>query len=118
MGLNKKDMRTALGASLKAEEQAVKNRFEKAESVLGGRYSPAKESAKVISKVVRDSFTMVEQDYELIPTLKGRCLKLGIIVNKSQVLRAGLNALVQLSDEKLVEIVHGLAEVKTGRPSL
>jgi hypothetical protein len=32
----KKDMKSALGASLKAEEKAVRSRFEKAESVLGG----------------------------------------------------------------------------------
>jgi hypothetical protein len=120
MGQTKKDMRSALGATLKAEEHAVRSRFEKAESVFAVRYSSAKDAkqAKAASKVVRDSFTMLEQDYDLIPALKDRCLKLGINVNKSQVLRAGLNALDQLSNEKLVEIIHSLAEVKPGRPAV
>jgi hypothetical protein len=119
MGSAKKDMKKALGASLKAEEQAVKNRFEKAESVFAGKDVSAKENRtlKATSKVIRDSFTMIEKDYDLISALKERYLKLGISVNKSQILRAGLNALDNMADEKLIKIVNDLAEVKTGRPT-
>ena len=119
MGSAKKDMKKALGASLKAEEQAVKNRFEKAESVFGEKRAAVKETGatKPASKVIRDSFTMIEKDYDLIPALKDRCLKLGISVNKSQILRAGLNALDNMTDAKLVEVINNLAEVKTGRPA-
>jgi acetylornithine/succinyldiaminopimelate/putrescine aminotransferase len=67
------------------------------------------------SKVIRDSFSMIEKDYDLISDLKGRCLKLGMIVNKSQILRAGLNALNTMSDASLAKVVKGLDEVKTGR---
>jgi hypothetical protein len=118
MGLAKRDMKKALGASLKAEEQAVKNRFDKADSVFAGKDKRAKETrtTKAASKVVRDSFTMIEKDYELIPALKERCLKRGVSVNKSQILRAGLNALDNMADEKIIEIINNLAEVKTGRP--
>ena len=49
-------------------------------------------------KLVRDSFTMPESDYLKIKSLKNRCLKLGIEMKKSELLRAGLLALEALED--------------------
>lgn len=120
----KKDMKKALGASLKAEEQAVRQRFDKkdkfarAESVLGGGGKlpgPAREGKH--ERVVRDSFTMPTADYGLISTIKQRCLKKGVSASKSEVVRAGLAALEAMSDRELVELVEKLPKVKTGRPA-
>jgi hypothetical protein len=114
-------MRGALGASLRAEEEAVKNRFEKAESVLGGRKNGKKRSAapqpqaENEARVIRDSFTMPETDYELIGPLKKRCMKAGVGVNKSELLRAGLQALTEMSDRELAQHVDRLVRVKPGR---
>jgi hypothetical protein len=66
--------------------------------------------------VVRDSFTMPLADYELIGTLKQRCLGLGIAVKKSELLRAGLATLQRQSDENLARVVAAVENVKTGRP--
>lgn len=116
----KKDMKKALGASLKAEEQAVRSRFEKAETVLSKKNSslppreqPAQNGA---SKVIRDSFTIPDDEYELISQIKKRCMKAGISANKSEVLRAGLAALDSMADRELAKLFGGLARVKTGRP--
>jgi hypothetical protein len=94
----------ALGTTKKS---VAKNRSKIADPVF---------AEKAGSKVVRDSFSMIERDYELISALKARCLKLGVSVNKSQILRAGLNALDNMSDKNLTDIIDNLAEVKTGRP--
>src|SRR3712207_4223549 len=86
----KKDMKSALGASLKAEERAVRSRFEKAESVMGGgKSSPrAQEQPRNgADKVIRDSFTIPSSEYELIARLKKRCMKASISPNKSEILR-------------------------------
>lgn len=117
----KKDMKSALGASLKAEEQAVRSRFEKAESVLGrGKSSPRSEPAPPPSngagKVIRDSFTIPEDEYELISRIKKRCMKAGVSANKSEVLRAGLAALEAMPDKELTSLFGKLQRVKTGRP--
>jgi hypothetical protein len=117
----KKDMKSALGASLKAEEQAVRSRFEKAESVLG-QGKPATQAqhstppSNGAGKVIRDSFTIPSDEYELISRIKKRCMKAGVSANKSEVLRAGLAILDSMSDRELAKAVEGLARVKTGRP--
>lgn len=115
----KKDMKSALGASLKAEEQAVRSRFEKAESVIGGGKSglraqgPPQNGA---DKVIRDSFTIPGDEYELISRIRKRCMKAGISANKSEVLRAGLAALEAMPDRELANLFGKLSRVKTGRP--
>ena len=118
--MTKKDMKSALGASLKAEEQAVRDRFEKAEAVIGGGKSAPRSQEQPRNgsdKVIRDSFTIPGNEYELISRIKGRCMKAGISANKSEVLRAGLAALDAMSDKELSRLFSGLTKVKTGRPT-
>jgi hypothetical protein len=119
--MRKKDMKSALGASLKAEEQAVRSRFEKAESVLGGgkslpRQEQSPRPSNGASRVIRDSFTIPGDEYELITRIKKRCMKAGVSANKSEVLRAGLAALDSMSDRELTKMFEALSRVKTGRP--
>jgi hypothetical protein len=112
----KRDMKAALGASIKAEEKAIKNRFEKADAVFSKRPAVPVREAVNENKVIRDSFTMPEEDYNLIAELRTRCLKAGITVSKSEAIRAGLNALSRMSDKELFAVIDRLAKVKTGRP--
>jgi len=114
----KKDMKSALGASLKAEEKAVRTRFERAESVMGeGKSAPRiQQPANDIGRVIRDSFTIPDDEYELISNIKKRCMKAGVSANKSEVLRAGLAALNGMPDRELARVFQALARVKTGRP--
>ncbi|NKB17271.1 MAG: hypothetical protein HC770_02770 [Pseudanabaena sp. CRU_2_10] len=70
------------------------------------------------TKVVRDSFTLPESDYEKITVLKERCLGLAKNVTKSEIVRAGLYALEALSEGQLLSVVEKLEKVKTGRPSV
>lgn len=67
-------------------------------------------------KVVRDSFTMPQSDYDMIAQLKQKTLKNGVHVKKSELLRAGLHALSKLSAAQLQKAVSGLEKIKTGRP--
>jgi len=73
--------------------------------------------AKKKNKVVRDSFTMPEGDYDKLAALKARCLTAGIHVKKSELLRAGLQVLETLPAKKLLAIIAGVENVKTGRPA-
>jgi len=121
----REDIRKALGASLKAEEQSVQSRFEKAEALL----SPKKPTPRTVAatkpkprpvkkeRVIRDSFTMPKPDYDLIAELKKRAIKLGLSATKSEIVRAGLHALRQLSDDRLSSAIEKLDKVKTGRPA-
>lgn len=120
-----KNLRNAFSNSLKAEEEAIKSRFERAETALARSTTPPVPSAVPDlsalpgddgMRVKRDSFTMPLSDYEAISVLQKRCMKLEIRASKSEILRAGLAVLSTLNDKALIEIIDGLSKVKTGRP--
>jgi hypothetical protein len=67
-------------------------------------------------KLVRDSFTMPKADFDLIEVLKKRALNSKRPAKKSELLRAGLHALLALSDAQLVAGLGQLSELKPGRP--
>jgi hypothetical protein len=68
-------------------------------------------------KLVRDSFTMPEPEYQTISVLKKRCLTSGIAAKKIEILRAAVASLSELSDAALLAAVRRLKVIKTGRPA-
>lgn len=74
---------------------------------------PKKEHKK---KVVRDSFTMPQNEYTKIAEIKAICLKSKMHVKKSEVLRAGLKMLAGLNAAQLKQKLGSLEKIKTGRP--
>ncbi len=66
--------------------------------------------------IVRDGFTMPSTDLDLIHEIKERCLKQGISTNKSEIVRAGIQLLSNLSDEELSAVISALPKLKLGRP--
>ena len=77
-------------------------------------------SARVVKlhkpKLVRDSFTMPKDEYQVIEALKQRALGLGKHVRKSELLRAGIRALAAMNDRALLKAVDAIPTLKTGRP--
>lgn len=67
-------------------------------------------------KVIRDSFSFPEQDYQKIADLKQQCLAQGVHVKKSELLRAGLHLLSKLEFSELQQAVEQVEKIKTGRP--
>jgi hypothetical protein len=81
--------------------------------------SPTKLSKKPTKPrpvLVRDSFTMPEVDFALIAKLKLVALGARRAAKKSELLRAGLQALAGLDATSLVARLDRLETVKTGRP--
>ncbi|MBS1198537.1 MAG: hypothetical protein H6R18_2322 [Proteobacteria bacterium] len=68
-------------------------------------------------KLIRDSFTFPEAEYALFALLKQKALQAGREVKKSELLRAGLAALANMSKEQLIKALAGVESIKTGRPS-
>lgn len=68
-------------------------------------------------KLIRDSFTFPEKDYALIAVLKQQALLAGRDIKKSELLRAGLAALIAMSNSKLIKTLDGVERIKTGRPA-
>lgn len=84
----------------------------------GAAAAAGKKSDKVeqAERVVRDSYTMPPTEYKTLSKVQQRCLKHGLVVSKSEVVRAGFAALGALPDSELFALIEGLAKVKTGRP--
>jgi hypothetical protein len=68
-------------------------------------------------KMVRDSFTMPENDYVKLAELKQKCLEAGVHVKKSELMRAGLLRLSRLNKTALLNAVAQVEIIKTGRPA-
>ncbi len=75
-----------------------------------------KKAPKLRARLVRDSFTMPEQDFALIATLKARALAGQREAKKSELLRAGLHALMALDGDTLIGALGRLQPLKVGRP--
>jgi hypothetical protein len=78
--------------------------------------TPAPKGGKLKAKLVRDSFTMPQEDFNLIATLKGRATGFQRPAKKSELLRAGLHALLALDDKQLHRALENLVPLKPGRP--
>jgi len=68
------------------------------------------------AKLVRDSFTIPEREYELFAALKKRCLARGLAVKKSEVLRAAIIGFAAQSDSAVTKALRAVEVLKTGRP--
>ena len=71
---------------------------------------------KAKEKLVRDSFTMPRSDFDLIALLKERALTFKRPTKKSELLRAGLQALAALNQKQLQTALDSLPLLKSGRP--
>ena len=67
-------------------------------------------------KVIRDAFTMPAHDHEKFSLIQKRCLDMGIVITKSEIVRAGLNHFAELDDTKLKKLMEAVPKLKTGRP--
>jgi hypothetical protein len=85
-------------------------------AVAGKAVKPVKRPHKPRPVLVRDSFTMPEGDFALIAKLKATALGAQRAAKKSELLRAGLQALAGMDAESLVLALDRLEAVKTGRP--
>lgn len=67
-------------------------------------------------KLIRDSFTMPEIEYAVLGQVKKACLKAGIEVKKSELLRAGVALIEGLGIDQLKLVLASLTPLKAGRP--
>jgi hypothetical protein len=67
-------------------------------------------------KLVRDSFTMPEQEYAVLGQVKKACLKAGFDIKKSELLRIGVALINQIDLVTLKTVLVALPQLKTGRP--
>jgi hypothetical protein len=67
-------------------------------------------------KLVRDSFTMPADEYAVLGEVKKACLKAGVAVKKSELLRVGVALIRKLDAAALKVALEALPVLKAGRP--
>lgn len=105
-------------ATVVQQDVALVDRFEKADSILLKITEPPPESIPAPQKtsVVRDTFSMPPDDYARIEVLRIIANKEGrSSTSKSEVVRAGLQALGLLDGKQLVEALNRLEKLVPGR---
>lgn len=78
---------------------------------------PAKAAKDKKVKVVRDSFTLPKTELLQITEMKKRAMALGVEVKKSELIRAGLQALAGMADTAFKKAMANVPTIKTGRPA-
>lgn len=82
-----------------------------------GADTPAAKTTKAKKpKLVRDSFTIPKEEYEVLAALKQRCVAQAHPSKKSELLRAGIKALAAMNDKALLAAVQAVPSIKIGRP--
>lgn len=111
---------TAKAKVIEPTKVLPKRKAEKATPVVAPSAAlakPEKPAKQKKPKLVRDSFTMPDDEYEQIASIKKRLLAQGIAAKKSELLRAGLALLHRQSAEALIAEMNQLKPIKMGRPA-
>lgn len=112
MAVTTKRDTTTVRAVSRQKTATVKDEVKKAEVAKVAAKAPvrlkvAKAPAKPAkTRLVRDSFTMPEDEYAILGATKKACLKAGIEVKKSQLLRIGLLLLSQTETPALKKLAE------------
>lgn len=96
-----------------AKPAAVKSEGKAGEKAV--KQKPAKEKIKK-PKLVRDSFAMPEVEYEVLREMKRSCMKAGVDIKKSELLRVGVALLKKQTPADIQAALAGLVPLKAGRP--
>jgi hypothetical protein len=96
--------------------KAVKAALKSAKSGAKPRVTTVEKDKVKKPKLVRDSFTMPEAEYQVLGDVKKACLKAGIAVKKSELLRVGVALLKGLDSARLKDLIAALPPLKAGRP--
>ncbi len=105
--------RPAVKAAVKSAAPAVKE--SRAAPAKAKADEPSKEKVKK-QKLVRDSFTMPEDEYRVLGEVKKACIKAGFEVKKSELLRVGVALIRQMDLPALKNVLNALPPLKAGRP--
>ncbi|MFL6693476.1 MAG: hypothetical protein ACJ8GO_10995 [Ramlibacter sp.] len=104
----------AAGAAKAKTRPKTKAKADKPAKAANGAKAPKADKPKK-PKLVRDSFTMPKAEYAVLEVLKARAVKAGKPAKKSELLRAGIKALVNLPDLAFVSALDAVTSLKTAR---
>lgn len=70
----------------------------------------------VKTKLIRDSFAIPEKEYEALVAVKKACLKAGLEIKKTELIRIGIALVNNLTTAKIKTAQSKLTQISAGRP--
>lgn len=88
-----------------------------AKPVAKAAAKPAKVAKPRKPKLVRDSFTIPKPEYAVLQALKDRAAVAGKAAKKSELVRAGIQALAAMTDGAFLNAISSVPAAKAKRPA-
>jgi hypothetical protein len=92
----------------------AKKATKKASKKTLGKSSKATKTVK--TKLVRDSFAIPEKEYAALVAVKKACLKAGLEIKKTELIRIGIALVNTLTTAKIKTAQAKLTQISAGRP--
>jgi len=93
---------------------AAKKATKKASKKTLGKSTKATKTVK--TKLVRDSFAIPEKEYAALVAVKKACLKAGLEIKKTELIRIGIALVNNLTTAKIKTAQAKLTQISAGRP--
>ena len=101
---------TAKKAAKKATKKAAKKTSKKMP------VKSTKPTKTVKTKLIRDSFAIPEKEYAALVAVKKTCLKAGLEIKKTELIRIGIALVNNLTTAKIKTAQAKLTQISAGRP--
>ena len=97
-------------------KKAAKKTSKKASSKSTKSTKANKATKTVKTKLVRDSFAIPEKEYAALVAVKKTCLKAGLEIKKTELIRIGIALVNNLTTAKIKTAQAKLTQISAGRP--
>jgi hypothetical protein len=102
-------------AQLEESAAAAKTKPSNPGFVKGARVT--RKTPKGESVIIRETFSLPPDESRQIDALRMRAAQAGVLLNRSEVVRAGIAALATLNENKFSAVTNDVPKLKTGRPA-
>ena len=99
-----------------AAKKAAKKTSKKAPTKSTKSTKANKATKTVKTKLVRDSFAIPEKEYAALVAVKKTCLKAGLEIKKTELIRIGIALVNNLTTAKIKTAQAKLTQISAGRP--
>ena len=106
--------RSVAKKTISVKKVTVKKAAKKASKKTLGKSTKATKTVK--TKLVRDSFAIPEKEYAALVAVKKACLKAGLEIKKTELIRIGIALVNTLTTAKIKTAQAKLTQISAGRP--
>ena len=108
--------KTSLVKKVAVKKAAKKSAKKTSKKTLVKSTKATKATKTVKTKLIRDSFAIPEKEYAALVAVKKACLKAGLEIKKTELIRIGIALVNTLTTAKIKTAQAKLTQISAGRP--